>query len=125
MRAGGEEEFVRRARAVLVLELDPHGEVDRSRAVSEAVRILRTAGGDAEPLGADAVVAIFDEPPAALRASIQIHLRADGRPGGAWRAGIHVADVLMTGEGTITRAAIDHAVTLARLARPGTTAIRA
>ena len=129
MRAGGEEEFVRRAGAVLVLQVEMgalrFGEVDPARAVSGALEVLRTAGGDAEPLGPDAVVAIFDDPAAALRASIQVHLRAAGQPGGMRRAGIHVADVLMTGEGTIALAAIDHAAMLARLARPGTTAVAA
>ena len=129
MRGGGDEEFVRRIGAVLVAEVEPgalpSGAVDAPGAVSDALEVLRGAGGDAEPLGADGVVAIFDDPAVALRASIQLHLRAPGRDGGAWRAGIHVADVVMTGEGTIGLAAIDHAATLTRLARPGTTAVRA
>ena len=36
---------------------------------------------------------------------------------------MHVADLEMTGEGTATLAAIDRATALARVARPGTTAV--
>jgi len=119
--------FVRRVGAVLVAEHDggtvPSGE-GGADVVADAVQFLRIDGGDAEALTANAVVAVFDEPAEALTAATRLHLRAmGGERAGRWCAGVHVADLEMTGEGTATLAAIDGATALARVARRGTTAV--
>lgn len=89
----------------------------------------RGTGGGAERLGANALVAGFDHPAAAVAAANRLHADAAGVPGrvppGRWRGGLHVGEVMMTAEGAETRAAIERATALARLARPGTTAVEA
>jgi len=121
-----EPQFVRRVAAVLVAERD--AEATATNALTDALGLLRAAGADAEPLPPNAVVAVFDDPGLAVRAATRLHIQTtgadrEGRP--AWRAGLHVDVVTMTGEGTATLAAIDRATALARLARPGTTAVTA
>ena len=121
-----DQRFVRRAGAVLVAEHagTPLFGEKGANVVAEAAQFLRIAGGDAEALAANAVVAVFDEPAQAVNAATRLHLRAMGaEAAGRWRAGVHVADLEMTGEGTATLAAIDRAMALARVARRGTTAV--
>jgi TolB-like protein len=122
-----DQRFVRRVGAVLVAKHDagtmPSGE-GGANAMVDAVQFLRIAGGDAEALPANAVVAVFDEPGEAVTAATRLHLHATGgEAAGQWRAGVHVANLELTGEGTATLAAIDRAMALARVARPGTTAV--
>jgi TolB-like protein len=122
--APGDESFVRRIAAVLVAERDPgSAEPDTAGAdgVARALALLRTAGGDVERLAANALVAGFDQPAVAVAAANRLHADAAGEP--PWRVGLHVGEVLMTPEGRETRSAIERATTLARLARPGTTAV--
>jgi TolB-like protein len=121
-----DQRFVRRVGAVLVAEFDagtaPPGE--EGTVVADAVQLLRIAGGDAEALAANAVVAVFDEPAQAVTAATRLHIGAMSTERvGRWRAGVHVADLEMTAEGTATLAAIDRAMALAGVARRGTTAI--
>ena len=62
--------------------------------------------------------------PDAVTAATRLHLHAVGAETPArWRAGVHVGDLEMTGEGTATLEAIDRATALARVARRGTTAV--
>jgi TolB-like protein/ketosteroid isomerase-like protein len=118
--------FRRRVGAVLVAEHDaattPSGEAG-AHVVTDAVRFLRIAGGDAEALAGNAVVAVFDEPAEAVTAATRLHLQGTGGEAGRWRAGVYAADLEMTGEGSATLAAIDRAMALARVARRGTTAV--
>ena len=130
--ASGDDAFVRRLAAVLVAERDPDGtaaEGDGAAATARALALLRTAGGDAEPLGADGVVAGFDHPAAAVEAANRLHTDlADATATvvpRSWRVGLHVGEVVMTADGAETRDAIERAAALARGARPGTTAIAA
>lgn len=119
-----DQRFVRRVGAVLVAEHDAEKVPDGANAVADAVQFLRIAGGDAEALAANAVVAVFDEPAQAVTAATRLHLHAiGGEAAGRWRAGVYVADLELTGDGTATLAAIDRAMALARVARPGTTAV--
>lgn len=126
MSLAGDRDFFRRVAAVLVAEPDasvPPGDDDAS-AVADALEILRRAGGDAEPLVPGAVVAVFDEPGAAVTGATRLHLGAAAAGGRTiWRAGLDVGDVLIGGDASNARAALDQAVALARQARPGTTAV--
>src|SRR5581483_11053902 len=127
MEPGEEEPVARRFGAILVLEhaATPGGEEDAG-AVSDAVRSLRAAGGDAEPLAPRTGVAGFDDPRTALTAATRLHLQAAAASVGlVLRAGLTVEDVLMTGEAETSAAAIDRAASLMRVASPGTTAVRA
>src|SRR5262249_39154249 len=122
-----DERFARRVGPVLVAEYD-RGTAPPSDAaadvVADAVQFLRITGGDAEALAANAVVAVFDEPAKAVNAATRFHLRAmSEETTGRWRAGVHVADLEMTGEGTATLAAVDQATALARVARRGPPAV--
>jgi|GEM_PF-5323267 len=96
---------------------------------SRAVRLLRDAGGDAEPLPDGAVVAVFDGIRAAVVAALELHLSVPppahlaGRAG--WRVGIDARDALLSAEGIALREAIRRATVLARIARPGTIAVMA
>jgi TolB-like protein len=123
--SGDHARFVRRVGAILVAEhhpvTAPSGE-QGAEIVADAVQFLRIAGGDAEALAANAVVGVFDEPVQAVAAATALHVQSG--EGGRWRAGVHVDELEMTGEGTATRAAIDRAMALARVARPRTTAVR-
>jgi len=127
-----DQEFVRRVAAVLVIAPDPAAirpSFGDDRVLGDIVELLRAAGGDAGPLGADALVAVFDDPAAAVRAATRLHLGAPGAPGerplARWCAGIDVGDLLLSGELAAAAEAIDRAAALARLARPGTTAVAA
>lgn len=119
-----DEAFVRRVIAVLVAERDPDAPGDRPDAITRALASLRDAGGDAEPLGGNAVVAGFDHASSAADAARRVHLDAAGA-GEQWRIGIDVGELIMKADGADTRAAIDRAIALARVARPGTTAVAA
>jgi TolB-like protein len=127
-----DERFARHVTAVLVAERDPDpplAAADQATAVGDAVAFLRVAGGDSEPLAPNAVVSVFDDAAAGLTAATRLHLRVASEGGDqsrrAWRAGLHVGEVVLTGEATASLAAIDRAAALARMARPGTTAIAA
>src|SRR5262249_54529082 len=127
MAGPDDQRFVRRVGAVLVAEHDggtpPSGE-EGADVVADAVQFLRIGGGDAAALSATAVGAGCDGPGEALTAGSRLHLRAmGGERAGRWCAGVHVADLEMTGEGTATLVAIDGARALARVARRGTTAV--
>src|SRR5262249_18705902 len=116
--------FARRVAAVLVAE---HDGATAPTVVAEALALLR-ATGDAEPLAPDAVVAVFDDARHALAAATRLHLQvtsAGGEERRAWRAGLHVGVVTLTSEGAATSEVIDRASALARLARPGPTAVTA
>jgi TolB-like protein/ketosteroid isomerase-like protein len=90
------------------------------------LELLRTAGGDAEPLGDDGVAAVFDDPGAGLEAASRLHRQAaEGSQGAAWRAGLHVCDVVMSAEMAASLAAVERAEALSGLAHPGTTAVAA
>lgn len=130
--ASGDEAFVRRIAAVLVAECDPGSappDDTEADAMARALALLRAAGGDAERLAANTLVAGFDHPAAAVEAASRLHADAVAAPGDAparpWRIGLHVSEVMMTADGAETRAAIERATALARLARPGTTAVAA
>jgi TolB-like protein len=116
--APGDDAYLRRIAAVLVAERDATGAAESAEA---ALALLRVAGGDVERIAADTVVAGFDRPQVAVAAANRLHRETPA----TWRAGIHVAEIIMTDEGTETRDAIERATTLARLARPGTTAVAA
>ena len=103
---------------MLVAEHDQDVDAD---AIARALTLLRAAGGDAERLAANAVLAGFDHAEAAVRAANHLHAEA----GEVWRIGIHVAEVMMMADGAATRAAIERAMSLARVARPGTTVVEA
>src|SRR5262245_44108764 len=121
--------YARLVRAVLVAVLHPGDGFpgDRIEALRRTgLELLRTAGGDAEPLGDDGVAAVFDDPAAGLEAASRLHRRAaEGAQGAAWRAGLHVCDVVMSAELAAGLAAVQRAEALAGLADPGTTAVAA
>ncbi len=127
MAEADDRRFVRRVGAVLVAEHEaaaPPAAAEAPNVVADAVQFLRIAGGDAEALAANAVVAVFDEPTQAVTAATGLHLHVMSvKAAVRWRAGVDVADLEMTAEGTATLAAIDRATALARVARPGTTAV--
>ena len=107
---------------MLVAERDGATEEDLPVHVTAATELLRAAGGDAEPINPGTVVAGFDDPATALAAAMRLHARAD-LSAAVWRVGLHVAEILMTAEGSEMRDAIDRATELAQAARPGTTAL--
>lgn len=118
----GDDALVRRIAAVLVAELAlTSTAAAEGDPIARAVALLRARGGDADRLGADAVVGGFDHPPAALTGAGSLH--ADLAH--AWRVGIHVAEVIMRADTDEGRVAIERATALCRLARPGTTAVAA
>ena len=122
-----DRQFVRRIAAVLVAEHESVDARSTGQIVGAAVEMLRDAGGDAEPLAPNALVAVFDQPRAAVEAAMRVHLQAAGETPvpwrGGWRAGLNVVEVTMTVEGTALRDAIDRAIALARVAQAGTTAV--
>jgi TolB-like protein len=119
----GDDALVRRIAAVLVAEhaSAATGAAAEGGPVARAVALLRAGGGDAHRLAADMVVGGFDHAAAAVAAAGSLHASA----GHAWRVGLHVAEVIMRAEADETRAAIERATALCRLARPGTTAVPA
>ena len=130
MLHAGNRQSVRHVTAVLVAEYGPGAAsgADDTPAVVGTLEFFRAAGGDAEPLRPGAVVAVFDAATSAATAATRLHLRAAARADPdepQWRVGLHVGEVLMTGDGSALLNAIDRATALARLARPGTTAIAA
>src|SRR5262245_55668077 len=121
--------YARLVRAVLVAVLHPGDGFPADRIEAQrrtGLELLRTAGGDAEPLGDDRVAAVFDDPAAGLEAASRLHrAAAEGPQGAAWRAGLHVCDVVMSSELAASLAAVERAEALAGLAHPGTTAVAA
>src|SRR5262245_25472635 len=113
--------YARLVRAVLVAVLHPADGrptdlVDVLR--RSGLELLRAAGGDAEPLGGDGVAAVFDDPAVGLDAATRLHRQAaGGSPGDAWRAGLHVCDVVMSAEPASVVAAVERAEALAALAQ--------
>src|SRR5262245_49695329 len=120
--------YARLVRAVLVAVFHPGDgfPADRIEALRRTgLELLRTAGGDAEPLG-DGVAAVFDDPAAGLDAASRLHRQAaEGPQGAAWRAGLYVCDVVMSAELDTSVTAVERAEALAALAHPGTTAVAA
>jgi TolB-like protein/ketosteroid isomerase-like protein len=119
-----DEAVARRIAALVVAERAGAEASDLTRAVER----LRRAGGDAECLAADAVVAAFDDATDAVVAATQLHRGVPGATAETartpWRVGIDVGEIVIRTEGAATRMAIERARALARVARPGTTAIR-
>jgi TolB-like protein len=119
--------YARLVRAVLVAVLHPVDGFpgDRIEVLRRTgLELLRTAGGDAEPLGDDGVAAVFDAPAAGLEAANRLHRQAaEGSKGAAWRAGLHVREVVMSAEMAAFLAAVERAKALSGLAHPGTTAV--
>jgi TolB-like protein len=119
--------YARLVRAVLVAVLHPGDGFPADRIEAQrrtGLELLRTAGGDAEPLGDDGVAAVFDDPAAGLAAASRLHRQAaEGSQAAAWRAGLHVCDVVMSAELAAGLAAVGRAEALAGLAHPGTTAV--
>ena len=116
--------YARLVRAVLVAVLHPsEGLVsDRIESLRQTgLELLRAAGGDAEPLGDDRVSAVFDDPRMGLEAARRLHRQAEG----AWRAGLHVRDVVMSDDIAACAAPVERAEALSGLAHPGTTAVAA
>jgi TolB-like protein len=125
--APGDEVFTRHVGAVLVVERDPDPAAPDAAgddAIAHALALLRRTG-DAEPIAAGALAAGFDTPAAAVTAANGLHREYRVAGGPRWRAGIDVGEVLMTPGDAATREAIERATALARLARPGTTAVAA
>jgi TolB-like protein len=110
----------RRVTAILVVE-HVVAQAGAVVPVDDATRFFRAAGGDAEPVLPRTVVAIFEDAPDAATAATKFHLTTSA----FWRAGLDVGEVFMTPEAGATRTALDRATALARLARPGTTAVAA
>jgi TolB-like protein len=121
--------YARLVRAVLVavLHADDGWPDDRIEALRRgALELLRTAGGDAEPLGEDGVAAVFDTPAAGLDAASRLHRQAVERSQGeSWRVGLHVCDVVMSADLAPGLAVVERAAALSGLAHPGTTAVAA
>jgi TolB-like protein len=115
--------YARLVKAVLVAVLHPGG--DRIEALRRTgLEVLRTAGGDAEPLGDDGVAAVFDDPAAALEAASRLHRQAaEGSQGDAWSVGLRVREIVMSAEMAALLAAMERAEALSGLAHPGTTAV--
>src|SRR5262245_23936653 len=94
--------YARLVRAVLVVVLHPADGLpgDRIEVVRRTgLELLRAAGGDAEPLGDEGVAAVFDHPAEGLEAASRLQRRAaEGEQGDAWRAGLHVCDIVMSAE---------------------------
>jgi TolB-like protein len=71
------------------------------------------------------VTAVFDEPRTGVQAATRLHRGAAENPAGhAWRAGLHVGDLVMSREPRSFQA-FERAEALSRLAHPGTTAVAA
>src|SRR5262249_55397418 len=115
--------YARLVRAVLVAVLHPGDGFPPDRIEAQRRPGLgrpRTGGGDAEPLGDDGVAAVFDDPAAGLAAASRLHRQAaEGSQAAAWRAGLHVCDVVMSAELAAGLGAVGRAETLAGLAHPG------
>jgi TolB-like protein len=118
--APGESPFRLHIGALAVLEREPPDD----DAAGRALTLLRRTG-DAERMAAGGLVAGFDTPAAAVAAATAVHrsVRTAGTEG--WRAGVEVGELLLTPGDSASRAAIERATELARLARPGTTAVGA
>src|SRR5262249_57440747 len=74
--------YARLVRAVLVAVLHPGDGFPANRIEAQrrtGLELLRTAGGDAEPLGDDGVAAVFDDPAAGPPAAGPAHRPAGGR----------------------------------------------
>jgi TolB-like protein len=111
-------DVVRRVAAVMVAERE-------SGASSEnAVALLRARGAQVEALPPDTLVAVFDEADEGLAAAMRLHRQDRARPA-AWRVGLDAEELFLTGHDATGTEAIERATALARLARPGTTAIAA
>ncbi len=116
----GDEGYGRHIAALLLAELD----TDEQEVVDRALVLLRALNGDAEGLGPRTVVAGFDHPTAAVAAATRLHTSVPATPAlPRWRVGLHVGKIVMTAGSAATGIAIDRATALARLARPGTTAL--
>src|SRR5262245_29645593 len=120
--------YARLVRVVLAAVLHPgHGltpdQIDDVR--RSALELLRTAGGDAEPLG-DGIAAVFDDPRTGLEAASRLHrAMADGSKRHAWCIGLHVCDLVLSSEIAACLSVVERAEALSRLAHPGTTAVAA
>src|SRR5262245_23054086 len=94
MQAPPGSRYARLVRAVLVAVLHPGDgfPVDRIEVLRRTgLELLRTAGGDAEPLGDDGVAAVFDDPAAGLEGARRLVARwpraRKAPPGGRGAAG--------------------------------------
>ena len=129
MQVPPDSRYARLVRAVLVAVLNPGDGLpgDRIEVLrGTGLELLRAGGGDAEPLGDDRVAAVFDDPAVGLEAANQLHRQAAEASGGdAWRAGLHLCDVVMSAEMAASLAAVERAEALSGLAHPGTTAVAA
>src|SRR5262249_24761950 len=119
--------YARLVRAVLVAVLHPGDGFPPDRIEAHGptgLELLRTAGGDAEPLGDDGVAAVFDDPAAGLAAASRLHRQAaEGSQAAAWRAGLHVCDVVMSAELAAGLGAVGRAEALAGPPHPGPPAV--
>ena len=131
-----DETFTRRVCALLVADVSGFstliGEDDErtARAVRELVALVQgvaaDAGGRAQPLAGDAIVAIFDSVVAAVGAALRVqrHLAEQEIAGLRLklRIGVHFGDVLIR-DGAAFGDAVNVATRLQALARPGTVCV--
>src|SRR5262245_19823653 len=120
-----DETYARHLAVVLVAVLEPADNQNASaveQANTSIVDALRRAGGEAEPLGAERVVATFEAPIGAVEAGLGAlaSMAADpGLAGVAVRIGCHAADVVTSSEGQGLEPAIAAASRLAARAPAG------
>src|SRR5262249_43348557 len=119
--------YARLVRAVLVAVLHPGDGFPPDRIEAQRRPGLGrpgAGGGAAEPVGDAGVAAVFDDPAAGLAAASRLHRQAaEGSQAAAWRAGLHVCDVVMSAELAAGLGAVGRAETLAGIAHPGPTAV--
>lgn len=125
-----EETYARRLAVVVVVLLEPPGEGDARSLVERAreaiVEVLRGAGGNAEPLAADQVVAAFATPTAAVEAGFRAHacIAADASLSRVGvRLGVHAPGVVTSLEGDAFREAVTAAAQLAARASAGSVCV--
>jgi hypothetical protein len=125
---GSEDTYVAGAAAVVVVTLAIPTDAPRGDAVDRLITALavavREAGGEAERVGTDAVVAAFPSVGSGVTAALEIHRRLGTTQGDdvsvPGRIGVLALETVLSPDGEALAAAIVTAHRLAAAARPGT-----